>query len=161
MDPEQLKAALEAMTKERDALKAEVAKLSTDLLEAKTLVAAAETSAKTAVIEKHLKAGRFYPAQRADVALLSEKLTAEQLDEKLAKWPQVSRPTASGVSDAKPDEAQDPSGDPLVKLNGIAKDLRTKTPSLSPADAFDQACRANPTLYAAHRAATTVRKKGV
>lgn len=155
MDPEQLKAALEAMTKERDALKAEVAKLSTDLLEAKTLVAAAENATKLAVVEKHLKAGRFFPAQRADVEILAEKLTADQLDEKLAKWPQVTRPVPTGSPDAKPSDLQDPSGDPLVKLNAIANEIRAKTPSLSFPDAFDQACRANPTLYAAHRSANT------
>lgn len=149
MDPKQ-EAALAAITKERDALKGEVAKLSADLIEANARISAAEKSAKDQVIEKHLRAGRFYPAQRADVELLAEKLTTEELDMRLAKWTQVTRPEPTGSASATP-AVPTPGGDALKQLEAKASDIRSKNPALTGPEAFVAACEQNPALYLAHR----------
>lgn len=173
MDLQEALAALAAAKQELEAkgatitsLTAANTKISADLLEANTKLAAVATSLKASIVEKHLKAGRFFPAQRADVELLAEKLSAEELDERLAKWAPVTRPTPTGSPTAAPPEADViplATGDKNAAhkvLEAKAKELQAATPGLSFADAYVQAARSNPKVAAQHIAVNTRSKKG-
>ena len=149
MNEKELKAALEAVTKERDALKVENADL-------RAQAKGFELKAKNEVIERHMKAGRVTPAQRADADLLAEHLSVEDLDARLAKWAVVTHPTPSGRVDAAPQEAA-VEAKPIDILNAKAKEIQAAQ-GIPFADAFIAACKALPTTYNAHRALNTPKR---
>ena len=150
---EQLRAALAAVTTERDALKATVSEQTTKLAELSAQVTGLAAERKASVVEKHVMAGRVTPAMRADVELMGAGLSAEDLDARLAKWPVLTRPNPSGTS-AGAEETEAPKA-PIELLNEAAAKLRAADPKLTGPDAFTMACQQNPEVYKAHRKLNT------
>ena len=159
---QELEAALAAAKLELEAKNEAITKLTAENAELRAEATGLVEKAKAEVVEKHVIAGRVTPAMRADVDLMAKTLTPAELDARLSKWTQVTRPVPTGSADAQPGADVLPSADPLRALNEKAKEIQAATPGLTFADAFSKACFANPSLYSAHRTATTIRapKKG-
>ena len=150
-------AALAEMKTERDGLKASFDALSVEAIDLRARIKGLEKAQKDAVVEKHVRAGRVTPAMRADVDLLAEHLTAEELDARLGKWSQVIRPVGTGTSQGAEEATE---AKPLDMLNAKARELQATNPKMTFTDAFDQACRALPDAYRADRAANISVRSG-
>ena len=111
-------AALAEMAKERDSIKAALEAQGVETLDLRARVKGLETAQKDAVVEKHVRAGRVTPAMRADVGLLAEHLTADELDARLGKWSQVTRPVGTGTSQGAEEATE---AKPLDLLNAKAR----------------------------------------
>lgn len=140
----EVQAALEAANKTIADLKVENADL-------RAQAKGFEQKAKDEIIERHVLAGRVTPAMRDDVKVLAANLSAEDLDARLTKWAQVTRPVGSGSSNATPSLPASANSDSLKALEAKASELRVAHPHLSAPEAFVMACEQNPALYLAHR----------
>ena len=159
MDLEQALAALAASKQELEAKGATIATLTAANTKLEARIEALTLSQREAIVDKHIRAG-IAPAMRGSAMKLAATCTLEELDAEMATWPKASRPNPTGKVDAAPPEEAEKGADPLVLLNEKAAAIQAANPGMTQPDAFSKACFANPTLYAAHRAATTIRKKG-
>lgn len=131
-----------------------VSELRAELSQAKAQISDMEAKRKDEVIAKHQKAGHVVPAMLADVQEFAKHLTAEQLDERLGKWPKLTNPTPSGETVTPPES--EPS--PLSVLEDAAKAIQKAEPSLTDAQAFVLACEQNRETYHKHREAHRPRR---